>query len=385
MGNGFARNHDKRVCAAYMRAKEITDKKIWDAFIISQPFYTFMNSWDWGEFNRIMGSKIFRLGFYENENLIAVTLIIKIEARRGAHFFCPYGPALAYSENYFKVLGIISEELKKLAKLEKVCFLRVNPLIESSYENLEKFKKMGFKFAPMHVHAEDNWLLDLCYGKSAAVNGRDAINRVYTTGDKPLKDDEMLGNMRKTTRYMIKRAEKEGVKVEKNNTEKYILKFIEMHHNHSQRGRGNKYTPFSKIYVENLFKVFSKDDINLMYAEYEGNIEAMLVSIKYGKTTAYYLGASDIRHPKFSPAYLLQWEAIKKARNAGCETYNFWGVSPDDNPSHPLAGVSLFKKGFGGYGYKLLHVHDMPLSGKYWVNWGVESVRRVRRGYYYKF
>lgn len=369
-----------------MKTKVIENKKEWDSFIQRRPFYTFMNSWDWGEFNRIMGSKIFRLGFYENERLAGVVLIIKVEARRGAHFFCPYGPVLDVNQGdnlskYFTVFKAITEELKRLAKKEKVCFIRTNPLIESSLENLARFKKMSFKFAPMHVHAEDNWLL--------------ALNKL---------EDDLLKDMRKTTRYLITRAEKEGVKVEKNNSEEYILKFIEMHKKHSKRDGGNKYTPFSKMYIENLFKVFPPDDINLMYAEYKphpdpplpaisgtgkgegnNNIEAMLVSIKYGKTTAYYLGASDIRHPKFSPAYLLQWEAIKKARNAGCETYNFWGVSPDDNPAHPLAGVSLFKKGFSGYGYKLLHVQDMPLSGKYWVNWGVESVRRVRRGYYYKF
>lgn len=202
--------------------------------------------------------------------------------------------------------------------------------------------------------------------------------------------------------------------VEKNNSEEYIDKFIDMHKKHSSRERGS-YTAFSDNYIKNLFKVFPEEDINLMYAEYEKphpnpllikereqdvqyrpnpnpnplivkerEIEAMLVSIKYGKTTAYYLGASDIKHPKFSPAYLLQWEAIKKAREAGCTVYNFWGVAPDVNPSHPLAGVTLFKKGFGGYDYKIMHAQDMPLSSKYWLNWAVESMRRVRRGYYYK-
>ncbi len=364
-----------------MQIKEIINKEIWDSFIIKQPFYTFMNSWDWGEFNKRMGCKIFRLGFYDGASLAGLALFIKVEARRGAYLFCPYGPVFdgmergqTPSKGVRPRLTEIMPEIIKLARKENVCFIRVSPLVESSVNNLGNFKQAGFRFAPMHVHAEDNWLLDIT--KS---------------------EEELLGNMRKTTRYLIKRAIKEGVKVFKNNSDEYIDKFIKMHKNHADRNNGNKYTAFSEKYIKTLFDVFPESDINLLYAEYEPlrrdgacsvstkeNIEAMLVSITYGKTAAYYLGASDIRHPKFSPADLLQWESIKKARDAGCAIYNFWGVAPDDNPKHPLAGVSLFKKGFGGYGYKLLHTHDIPLSWKYWLNWGVETVRRKRRGYYYK-
>lgn len=464
-----------------MEIKIIENKKEWDEFVQKQPFYTFINSWDWGEFNELMGSKIFRLGFYEGERLEGLALVIKIEARRGAHLFCPYGPMFEEQrgltplegvrprfEAYFNKLKEILPELIKLAKKEDACFLRIHPTVccdggrdgamlrlyngqgvagelspcrDGALPRLVNLRNpkdaqreqvvqagcpvFGFRPAPIHVHAEDTWLLDLV--KSAKMDEgskRDCDCALKTSPLPPplrrgdfIDDEELLANMRKTTRYMIKRAIKEGVRVEKNNSEEYIDKFIEMHKKHSSRERGS-YTAFSDSYIRNLFKVFPERDINLMYAEYNPachsetrneaknpvnyssrqgilrvaqndidsakNIEAMLVSIKYGKTTAYYLGASDIKHPKFSPAYLLQWEAIKKAREAGCTVYNFWGVAPDVNPSHPLAGVTLFKKGFGGYDYKIMHAQDMPLSSKYWLNWAVESMRRVRRGYYYK-
>lgn len=394
-----------------MDMKEIKNPEEWDNFIFSQPFYTFMNSWAWGEFNKLSGSKIFRLGFYDKikGSLQSVVLMIKVNAKRGTHLFCPYGPIIRahdkknICDDYLDILGKIIGGMKKICSEENACFLRINPPILSSRETLEKFKKIGFKFAPMHVHAEDTWLLDLSQEKSSTLRYRDTINLPAQNSISALEnkysDDEMLRNMRKTTRYMIKRAEKEGVVVEKNNSKDAILKFIQMHKSHAIRDKGNQYVPFSNEYIFNLFKVFPDQDINLMYAYYldenigkemltftkiEKYIEAMLVSIKYGKTTAYYLGASDIRHPKFSPAYILQWEAIKKARHEGCAFYNFWGVAPDDNPRHPLSGVSLFKKGFGGYNYRLLHVQDMPISCNYWINWAVESLRRVKRGYYYK-
>jgi lipid II:glycine glycyltransferase (peptidoglycan interpeptide bridge formation enzyme) len=90
------------------------------------------------------------------------------------------------------------------------------------------------------------------------------------------------------------------------------------------------------------------------------------MTIRFGKVCVYYIAASDIKHSKFSPNYLCQWEAIKKAKTDGCTIYNFWGVSPDNNSKHPIAGVSKFKRRFAGYDYSLLHAQDLPLSFKYW-------------------
>ncbi len=57
------------------------------------------------------------------------------------------------------------------------------------------------------------------------------------------------------------------------------------------------------------------------------------------------------------PTYLLQWEAIRWARQKGCKIYDMWGVpdSPETvleenflNRSDGLWGVYRFKRGFGG-------------------------------------
>jgi lipid II:glycine glycyltransferase (peptidoglycan interpeptide bridge formation enzyme) len=50
--------------------------------------------------------------------------------------------------------------------------------------------------------------------------------------------------------------------------------------------------------------------------------------------------------------YALQWRAMQDAKNAGCKSYDLFGIPPDDNPYHPMAGPSLFKTGFGG---KIIH------------------------------
>ncbi len=52
--------------------KEITDKKIWEETLLNYSEKSFLHSWNWGEFNKLMGNKIWRLGIYETNNLIAV-------------------------------------------------------------------------------------------------------------------------------------------------------------------------------------------------------------------------------------------------------------------------------------------------------------------------
>ena len=57
------------------------------------------------------------------------------------------------------------------------------------------------------------------------------------------------------------------------------------------------------------------------------------------------------------PTYLLQWEAMRWARERGCMEYDMWGVPDEDeavleaefaNRSDGLWGVYRFKRGFGG-------------------------------------
>jgi len=59
------------------------------------------------------------------------------------------------------------------------------------------------------------------------------------------------------------------------------------------------------------------------------------------------------------PAYIIQWEAMKWAKERGCRSYDLWGI-PDmeeedlerefqSRQSHEgLWGIYRFKRGFGG-------------------------------------
>jgi lipid II:glycine glycyltransferase (peptidoglycan interpeptide bridge formation enzyme) len=53
-------------------------------------------------------------------------------------------------------------------------------------------------------------------------------------------------------------------------------------------------------------------------------------------------------HREKMPNYLLQWEAMRRAKALGCRTYNLWGAPDVFDESDGLWGVYRFKEGLGG-------------------------------------
>ncbi len=379
-----------------MKLKLIENKDIWNDFITKNDFefYSFLSSWEWWEFKESFGFPVLRYGIYKTvnsdqwivnsknddknwfkEELIWVLPMIKTIAKRWTYLFVPHTPLISwkykveskkwntetdkwnlYWDYYFEVLGNIKPQLIEIAKKEWVSFIRFNPPVQNTVKNYKKFKDLWFRLAPIHEHAEDTHLLDLT--KS---------------------EEELFQQIKKKDRYYINRAVKEWVEVIKSNDEKYVDMMIKMHQEHAKKVG---YHPFSEKYIKNLYKYFP-NNIRTVSTWYNGQLESILMTIRFWKTCVYYVAVSDIKSKKFSPNYLCQWEAIKQAKADGAEVYNFWWVSPDNNPNHPLQGVTWFKRKWWGYDYFLVHAHDLVVSWKYWITWIIETARRIKRKYYY--
>ncbi len=343
------------------KIKEILIKENRNSFIINTDFefYSFLQSWEWWEFQELWWKKIVRYWIYDGAKLIWVFLVIKVIAKRWKYYFIPHWPLIKW--DFFKIFTKVIDDLKVFAILEDMSFIRFNSAVKNTIENREQFKKLKFINAPMHEHAEDTHLLNL-----------------------ELTEEELLNNIKKKDRYYINRAKKEWVQIRIDNKIDHINELIYMHKKHANRIDGKKqYSAFSEDFIKNLYKVFW-NNISTISASYNWKIESILMTIRFWKFCVYYVAASDIKNPKFSPNYLCQWEAIKKAKQDWCTIYNFWWVSPDNNPKHPIAWVSQFKRKFAWYDYSLLHAQDLVLSISYYLNWIIETFRRIKRWYYYK-
>ena len=276
--------------------KLICDKTLWEQFVLSYPGGNFLQSWNWGELQKNLGNKIFRLGFFNEEKLNGVGLLIKQEARRGTYLECPGGPLI-----YWDKLGYFEEfvkTIKKLGKEENCVFVRVRPQLLEALSVSLFFKKQGFVSSPMHLHAENTLQLNL------------------------LKtEDQLLKEMRKNTRYLIKRAVKEGVAISVSNEGADIKTLYQLQLETVGR---RHFVPFKEEYFRKEFEAFSSDNqIKIYKAIYQGKVIAISLIIFYGKEAVYHYSGSSSSFRKIPASYLLQWEAIKEAKRRGCEKYNF--------------------------------------------------------------
>jgi lipid II:glycine glycyltransferase (peptidoglycan interpeptide bridge formation enzyme) len=335
--------------------KEITQKQVWEDFMLEQKDKTFLNSWNWGEFQKKMREKIWRFGVYADEQLVGVALVIKVSARRGSFLLIPHGPALLHSAGNSKteILEILIKKLKEAAEQEKCSFIRISPIWLRNKENAEIFKNLGFRRAPIQTHPEASWKLDITP-----------------------KEDELLKSMRKTTRYLIKQAQKnKDIEIFQTREIQDLEIFNELH---KQVSKTQNFVPFSIKYMKNEFSSFENDNaVSLFFGRYKGEIAAASFVVFWSNVGFYHHAALLPKYRKIPISYLLQWEAIKEAKKRGCVLYDFWGYV--DNPKHPWYGPTLFKMGFGGYAIKYVETQDLVLSQRYWLNYIIETARRIKR------
>ncbi|HJN62157.1 MAG TPA: peptidoglycan bridge formation glycyltransferase FemA/FemB family protein [Candidatus Parcubacteria bacterium] len=330
--------------------KEIINKEAWENFLAEIKEKTLLQSWNWGEFNKVRGDKIWRLGIYDNEKLIGTALTIKVKSKRGTFLFVPHIVKLPKN-----ILKVLTDHLKELAKKEKASFIRIAPVWEKNEENKEIFKELGFREAPIHMHPELTWELDII----------------------PTEED-LLKNMRKTTRYLIRQAKKNpDIKIEQSKNIEDIDKFQNLYKKTVQR---HHFIAFPSDYLKNQFSSFLGDNqISIFLGEYKGELISSAIVVFWQGLAFYHHGASSTKYPKVPVSYLLQWEVIKEAKKRGCKLYNFWGIAPDNNKKHPWAGLTLFKMGFGGYKKEYIKTQDLPLSNKYWLTYIFERIRKFKR------
>ena len=336
-----------------LKVKPINNRREWEKFVLSIKPNTFLQSWNWGEFHAKLGQTIWRVGFWKGKDLVGVSLVVRENAKRGRYLACPGGPLWVKGVGD-QVKEAFCDWVHRTARKERALFVRIRPSEANSALARTSWRKLGFIRAPMHMHAETTWRLNLTQTEA-----------------------EILAGMRKTTRQCLRRAEADGVKIVKTKNCKAIdsLYRLQLETAHRQR-----FVPFSKKFWRVQFSQFVKDNQTLIIqARYKGELLAASMFLVYGDTAVYHYSGSVRTHPHVYASHLIQWAAIQEAKKRGCEWYNFWGIAPDDNPKHRFAGVTTFKKGFGGERFDWVPAHDLPVSWRYWLVWFFETGRRKAR------
>ncbi|MEX1997083.1 MAG: peptidoglycan bridge formation glycyltransferase FemA/FemB family protein [Candidatus Andersenbacteria bacterium] len=339
-----------------IEVKLIVSQTAWDAFVLRLLPNTFLQSWQWGQFQEQQGEIALYLGLYRGPEQIGAALVILVKARRGYHYIIPHGPLWLSPADVRGSIQVIATFLRAHATTTGAVGLRIAPLLLATPAHYGIFRELGFRAAPLHIHTELTWVLDI--NESLAL---------------------LLKAMRKTTRQAIAKAAAAGVTTEIITDVIGINRFWPLYEQTRQR---HKFVPFSQEFLRQQFTVFaSTGNAYLVMARYRGRDIAGAILIQYGNTVFYHHGASVNLAASVSGAQFTQWQAIQEAQRRGATRYNFWGIAPAEQPDHPFTGITVFKKGFGGFALDYLHAQDLPLTRAYWKLWAVDHWRKYRRGF----
>ena len=279
--------------------------------------------------------------------------------------YVPYGPKL---EPVFENQGLFLEELSETIKplLPRGCiFIRYDLKWQNQWAKEEEhFDKSGNWLGPPQQTIQELRVNYKTVNSNLKKSPGDVLPKNTFFLDLSLDEEELLRNMRFNTRYNIRRAVRNGIGVKEYGIEQIgdwykLYRETAMRHNMPLR---------DEIYFASILKNQdnSKKGVNvkMLMADRDGELLASMFLVLSNKRGTYLYGASARSKKDALASYALQWESIKISKSLGCSEYDMFGSAPNLNKSHPLHGVHVYKKGFGGSLFHRMGCWDYPYQLK---------------------
>jgi peptidoglycan pentaglycine glycine transferase (the first glycine) len=170
-------------------------------------------------------------------------------------------------------------------------------------------------------------------------------------------EEEMLARMKQKTRYNIRLAEKKGIAVRVGTADDLPM----LYKMYAETSVRDGFAIRDEGYYQTVWQTFmskvegqkSPDTrhsplVTPLIAEVNHEPVAGLFLFLFAGRAYYIYGMSRDAHREKMPTHLLQWEAMKRAKSAGCTAYDLWGAPETFDESDSMWGVYRFKEGLGG-------------------------------------
>lgn len=319
------------------------DQAAYNNFVTAHKSGSFLQSWDWGNWQNELGNKSYRFGVAENLSgpFLLTAQIIEMDLSRGKKYlYIPYGPLVAMTLSDAKQNEIVEFFLEKLLlRFPKNLFVRI--------QSKQK----------LNVHAK-------------ATKNIQPANTLLLNLEKT--EEQLLKEMHEKTRYNIKVAQRHKVQVvsELVVTPGFGLHLTEVVKLLVATSKRQGYKAHSESYYRNFINYFGlsekKDSLSLTV--YKALLDQKLLAcglmIDFAGTRTYLFGGSGDDQKNVMGPYLLHWQAITDAKKQGLKFYDFWGL---ETASGTTPGFVRFKLGFGGIKIKYAQTIDL-VKNKLWYN-----------------
>ena len=292
-----------------------------------------LQSTKWGEFRKKTGIKVVRF------NNLQLT-VHPIPFTNYSIGYLPKGPMPNRQ---------MLDELKKIGKIEKCVFIQIEPDVEN-IENLKsKIGNLGLVPSAHPLFTKYNFVLDL---------------------NKP--EEELLKNLSQKTRYNIRLAQKKGVKIIEDNSDKSFQGYLRLTKETTQR---QKFYAHSEKYHRLMWETLKTQNFDtnglsahLLKATYNGKLLATWILFVLGDTIYYPYGASSSENRDVMASNLIMWEAIKFGKKLGLKKFDMWGaLGPNPDTKDPWYGFHRFKQGYGGKLIEYIGSFDLVLNERLYL------------------
>jgi len=328
--------------------RQIADRSTWDTALASLPNPHILQTWDWGDFKSRWGWQPTRLLFEEDHRPIAAAQMLRRPLPRTtlSVTYVPKGPVLDGDNTL--LLAEVLAALEQQARQQRSLFIKIDPDVW-----------LGYGTEVMSVLPEATTVLETLAQRGWRQSAEQIQFRNTLIIDLTADEDELLANMKSKTRYNIRLTSRRGVCVRRGDESDLNL-FYRLYNETSQRDEFFIRPP--AYYLDVWGQFLRAGRAHLLLSEIEGDPTAGLILFHFKQTAWYMYGASSSQNRNLMPNYLLQWEAMRLAKNLGCTRYDMWGAPDRFDASDPMWGVYRFKTGFGGETMRGLGAFDYAPS-----------------------
>ncbi len=234
-------------------------------------------------------------------------------------FYSPYGPiALAWTPELFASL---KDFFAGAAKRVNASFVRLDNSGVFALPGVHPVRNRVAVTASLQPRAE--WLLDIS----------------------EVQEDIWMG-MHKHARYNVRLAERAKTELKfYAPAEAPLAIFFELMQTTAGR---DSFSLQSREYYQAVLGSIPADSGFVAICTIDGKPAATALFAAYDGVMHYVYAGSSNEFRKIAPPYFVIWSAILEAKRRGWHTLNFGGITDSVKGTH-LAGVTGFKKRFGGY------------------------------------
>jgi len=357
----------------------------WNELIAGLPNPHLLQTWEWSQVKAEYGWRPMPFLWSKKSDksdlsdVVAAAMILKrripirgIGARLNI-LYIPKGPLMDWSDESLRVR--VLDELQSFAKRQGAIFLKIDPDVVMGTGIPERNPTSP----DVGMNDEQNYIgqvVTSALRRRGWLFSSDQIQfRNTVMIDLSQSEDEKLARMKQKTRYNIRLAGRKGITVRTGSLEDLSM----LYKMYSETSVRDDFIIRDEGYYQTVWQSFMKSTIPTaepLIAEVDGEAVAAIFVFYFAGRAYYLYGMSREAHREKMPNYLLQWEAMRRAKRAGCMVYDLWGAPDAFDESDSMWGVYRFKEGLGGQVVRTLGAWDYTPK-PFWYKMYSEVIPRV--------